>query len=173
MAHASEKTNQASAPEPPAQVKKGGASPFQIQAPEAMAAFSAASLFTLALMPAPLSLAGKVSACIFSIALPVLISARVFMELIDDETPNPQRAGFPQRLRFWGYTLAIVGFVPFLIELYWLASLAFVFSVFVLLTAYLWTGYKARASQEKIKENGALLQHTAASADSEALDGTK
>jgi hypothetical protein len=151
---------------------KKGANPFQIQAPEAMAAFSAAALFTLAVMPPPLSLAGKVSACIFSTALPVLVSGRVFMELSDDETPNSQGVGLPQRLRFWGYTLAIVGLVPFLIELYWLASLAFILSVLVLMTAYLWTTHKDFPSQEQTKKNYAP-QHGAASADSESGDGKK
>jgi hypothetical protein len=155
------------------QQKLGSSHPFQLQAPEAMAAFSAAALLTLALISPPLNLAGKVSACIFSIALPVLVAARVFMALSEDEAQNSAGKVFSQRLRFGGYTFAIVGLVPFLIELYWIASLAFIFTIFALLIAYVWVVHKVRIGQEILKQNGAPLQQTAASANSETLDGKK
>jgi hypothetical protein len=140
--------------------KTGAVSPLQVQAPEAMAAFSAACLLTLALIPPPLGLAGKISACLFSIALTVLLSARVSLEFNIGEKTESLMLGFSQRVRFYGYAITIVALVSFLVQLYWLASLAFILTALMLSVAYLRASYKARMSAEKTTQQNTPTQTT-------------
>lgn len=116
-----------------------------------MAGFSVACLLTLTLLPPPLSLARRISACFFSVAIPLLVASRLAWVLWDDEPPEPTVLNFSQRLRLFGYVSAIIGFSSLLAELYWLASLLFVAGVVALAISVLRN--KFRAEHEKASQD--------------------
>jgi hypothetical protein len=95
--------------------------PLKTMATEVMAGFSAACLLTLALISQPLNLVEKISIFSFSMALPMLVWARVGIEHEENATVLSLCA----RLRYWGYILAVVGFGFLLGAVYWPASILF------------------------------------------------
>lgn len=107
--------------------------PLRLMATEVSAGFSAACLLTLAVISPPLRLTEKVSICCFSMAIPLLVWARIVIE--DEE--NLAVLQLCAWLRFWGYLLTIAGFGLLLGAVFWPSLVVFGITVAVTFIAWL------------------------------------
>ena len=97
-----------------------------------MAGFSAACLLTLVLLTPPFNHAQKISLCLFSTALPVLVWARAAMH----SESKVVISNISAKLAITGYALALLGFAMLLGSVYSPACILFVLATVVTLVVW-------------------------------------
>jgi hypothetical protein len=108
---------------------------------EVVAGFCVACLFTLALMPTPFNIREKLATCVFSIALPMVVWARIAME--GEGGAHVWR--ITVNLRILAHTLAILGFGILLSAVYWPASV--MYGIATIWSPIAWSRAKRKADQ--------------------------